>query len=300
MIQNKYRRLKGFRRGKGDYVVFNFPHGDTVLSRFPAEDYYAWVRNAGREYTIANGGPLIVRPMDKEDHYVKRCVALPGDSLSVRNGLVWVNGAQQEVYPGIQLTYRVVTTGQRINERTLKKLGLNLAELAFDSDLPGYPAVALTAAMLEQVKGWSFVTSVEPNLDVFPPDFPDSYLSLFPFTENFQWTRDNYSRSGSEEGATVAHLRICPSIAASLMCTRRVTCGLAQTGRSSSTGWKPDYTFKQDYYFAMRQPYNSLDSRYGFVPEDHIVGRPALVWLSTDRNRKFPANIRWGRFFKFV
>jgi len=71
LIQNDYRRLKGFRNvERGDYVVFNFPNGDTVLSRFPTEDYYAWVRHAGREYTIANGGPLIVRPMDKTDHYV--------------------------------------------------------------------------------------------------------------------------------------------------------------------------------------------------------------------------------------
>lgn len=306
LIQNRYRRLKGFRGvERGDYVVFNFPHGDTVLTRFPAEDYYAWVRNAGRDYTIANGGPIIVRPMDKEDHYVKRCVAVAGDSLSVRDGLVWVNGKQQEVYPGVQLTYRVTTRGERINERTLGRLGLNIAELSFDSSLPGYPALPLTAAMLEEVKGWSFVTAVEPNLDVFPPDFPDSYLSLFPFTESFRWTRDNYGPVWiPKKGATVT------LTADNLPLYRRIIdvyeahdLQVSGDGRIFIDGTETtSYTFAQDYYFMMGDNrHNSLDSRYwGFVPEDHIFGRPAVVWLSTDRNRKFPGNIRWRRFLKFV
>ena len=168
LIQNDYRRLKGFRNvRRGDYVVFNFPDGDTVLSRFPSEDYHAWVRNAGKAYTIASGGPIKVRPVDKRDHYVKRCVALPGDTLSVVDGLVYTNGEKQEVYPGIQLSYTVVTSGGRINSRTLEKLGLNLEELYFDGSLPGYPAMPLTQAMLDEVGRISSVVSVEPNLDVY-------------------------------------------------------------------------------------------------------------------------------------
>ena len=206
LIQNDYRRLKGFRNvRRGDYVVFNFPDGDTVLSRFPSEDYHAWVRNAGKAYTIASGGPIKVRPVDKRDHYVKRCVALPGDTLSVVDGLVYTNGEKQEVYPGIQLSYTVVTSGGRINSRTLEKLGLNLEELYFDGSLPGYPAMPLTQAMLDEVGRISSVVSVEPNLDVYPPDYPDSYLSLFPFTENSGWTRDYYGPLWiPEKGATVA------------------------------------------------------------------------------------------------
>ena len=186
-------------------MVFNFPDGDTVLSRFPSEDYHAWVRNAGKAYTIASGGPIKVRPVDKRDHYVKRCVALPGDTLSVVDGLVYTNGEKQEVYPGIQLSYTVVTSGGRINSRTLEKLGLNLEELYFDGSLPGYPAMPLTQAMLDEVGRISSVVSVEPNLDVYPPDYPDSYLSLFPFTENAGWTRDYYGPLWiPEKGATVA------------------------------------------------------------------------------------------------
>lgn len=306
LIQNDYRRLKGFRNvRRGDYVVFNFPDGDTVLSRFPSEDYHAWVRNAGKAYTIASGGPIKVRPVDKRDHYVKRCVALPGDTLSVVDGLVYTNGEKQEVYPGIQLSYTVVTSGGRINSRTLEKLGLNLEELYFDGSLPGYPAMPLTQAMLDEVGRISSVVSVEPNLDVYPPDYPDSYLSLFPFTENSGWTRDYYGPLWiPEKGATVAltlenlplYERIISAYEGHELRTT-VDGKIFIDGKEASS-----YTFEMDYYFMMGDNrHNSLDSRYwGFVPEDHIVGRPAMVWLSTDAGRKFPNNIRWRRFFKIV
>ena len=306
LIQNKYRRLKGFGHVKrGDYVVFNFPHGDTVLTRFPSEDYYAWVRNAGRDYTIANGGPVKVRPMDKEDHYVKRCVAVAGDTLSVRDGLVWIDGEKQEVYPGVQLTYKVVTNGQKINTRTVEKLGLNTSELLYDPNLPGYPAMPLTASMLEEIKGYSAVESVEPNLDVFPPDFPDSYLSIFPFTEDSKWTRDNFGplwipAKGATVELSVSNLPLYERIITSY---EGHDLKVAGDGSIFIDGERvSSYTFGQDYYFMMGDNrHNSLDSRYwGFVPEDHVVGKPSIVWLSTDSGRKFPNSIRWRRFFKIV
>ena len=306
LIQNKYRRLKGFGHVKrGDYVVFNFPHGDTVLTRFPSEDYYAWVRNAGRDYTIANGGPVKVRPMDKEDHYVKRCVAVAGDTLSVRDGLVWIDGERQEVYPGVQLTYKVVTNGQKINTRTVEKLGLNTSELLYDPNLPGYPAMPLTASMLEEIKGYSAVERVEPNLDVFPPDFPDSYLSIFPFTEDSKWTRDNFGplwipAKGATVELSVSNLPLYERIITSY---EGHDLKVAGDGSIFIDGEKvSSYTFGQDYYFMMGDNrHNSLDSRYwGFVPEDHVVGKPSIVWLSTDSGRKFPNSIRWRRFLKFV
>ena len=306
LIQNGYRRLKGFRSvRRGDPVVFNFPNGDTVLRRYPTDDYYAWVRTAGRENTLKAGGGIIVRPADKTDHYVKRCVALPGDTLRVIDGQVYIDGVAQEVYPGVQLSYTVVTTGGRINPRELSRLGLNMEELYFDERLPGYPSMPLTAGMLGKVKAFPIVVSVEPNLDVYPPDYPDSYLSIFPFRESFRWTRDAFGPLWIPAKGTTVPLDVenLPLYERIITTYEGHTLQVTADGTINIDGTAvTEYTFGQDYYFMMGDNrHNSLDSRYwGFVPEDHIVGRPALVWLSTDRNRKFPDNIRWRRFFKFI
>lgn len=306
LIRNDYRRLKGFRSvRRGDYVVFGFPHGDTVLTKVPAEDYYAVCRFYGRDYAEKAYGPIAVRPSDKKDHYVKRCVAVAGDTLSIVGGRVYVNSVPQEVWPGIQSTYRVVTNGSRINVKLLDKLGLNLAELVYDESLPGYPDIPLTAAMLQELKKCANVTEIEENVDVYPPDYPDSYLMLFPFVESFRWTRDNYGplwipKAGETVKLDCSNLPLYERII-------RVYEGneltVAGDGRIFIDGKETDeYTFKQDYYFMMGDNrHNSLDSRYwGFVPEDHIVGRPALIWLSTDASKRFPLNIRWRRFLKTV
>lgn len=306
LIQNEYRRLKGFRSvERGDYVVFGFPDGDTVLTKAPADDYYAVCRFYGKEYAVKSYGPLIVRPADKKDHYVKRCVAIHGDTLSVVNGRVYVNSQAREVWPGVQTTYNVVTDGSRINLKTLEKLGLNLSELSFDESLPGYPQMPLTAAMLEQIKACANVRSVEEQVDVYPPDYPDSYLMLFPFKEDFRWTRDNYGPLWiPEAGATVRldshNIALYERI---IRVYEKNELKITSDGHFIINGKETDeYTFKQDYYFMMGDNrHNSLDSRYwGFVPEDHIVGRPALIWLSTDSAKSFPSNVRWKRFLKFV
>lgn len=306
LIQNEYRRLKGFRNvERGDYVVFGFPDGDTVLTKAPADDYYAVCRFYGKEYAVKSYGPLIVRPADKKDHYVKRCVAIHGDTLSVVSGRVYVNSQAQEVWPGVQTTYNVVTDGSRINLKTLEKLGLNLSELSFDESLPGYPQMPLTAAMLEQIKACANVRSVEEQVDVYPPDYPDSYLMLFPFKEDFRWTRDNYGPLWiPEAGATVRldshNIALYERI---IRVYEKNELKITSDGHFIINGKETDeYTFKQDYYFMMGDNrHNSLDSRYwGFVPEDHIVGRPALIWLSTDSAKSFPSNVRWKRFLKFV
>ena len=305
LIQNDYRRLKGFGHVKtGDYVVFAFPHGDTVLVREPAADYYTYVRTLGREYTINHYGPVKVRPSDKKDHYVKRCVAVAGDTLTIKDGQVYVNSQPQENWPGVQNSYMVVTDGKKINQKNLDKLGLNLGELWYYPELPGYPEMPLTAEMLEKVKSYANVVSVTQNIDSYPPDYPDSELTIFPFSSDFKWTRDNFGPLWiPENGATVEltlenlplYQRIITSYEGNVLEVRDGKIYINSEEVQS-------YTFKQDYYFMMGDNrHNSLDSRYwGFVPEDHIVGKPAVIWLSIDGNKRFPNNIRWRRFFKFV
>ena len=296
LIQNDYRRLKGFRSvERGDIVVFNFPNGDTVLTKAPADDYYAWVRTSGREYTIDRLGPVIVRPMDKKDHYVKRCVAIAGDTLTVREGLVRVNGIQQETYPGLQLTYRVVTDGEKFSQRVVDQLGLNAKELFYDARMPGYPWMPLTADKLEKVKALSHVVEVTPNLETAADP------EVFPFNGN-GWSRDEFGplwipSKGATVELTAENLPLYERIIRDYEHnTLEVNGGSVIINGEEAK----EYTFKQDYYFMMGDNrHNSLDSRYwGFVPEDHIVGTPAIIWLSTDGNKKFPDNIRWRRFLK--
>lgn len=304
-LQCRYRRLKGFREvRRGDCVVFNFPNGDTILKKLPSVDYYALCRTSGKKFAISQYGPVVVRPDDKKDHYVKRCVAVAGDTLEVRDGMVYVNSQAQEVWPGIQYSYTVKTNGSSINLKTLEKIGLNLSEIHYSPSLPGYPEMALTADMVPQIEACSNVVSVEKNTDVYPPDYPDSYLLIFPFTENFRWTRDEFGPLWiPEKGATVSlttdnlplYERIIRDYEHHTLEVRDGSIFIDSVETDS-------YTFSQDYYFMMGDNrHNSLDSRYwGFVPEDHIVGRPALIWLSTDGNKNFPKNIRWRRFFKIV
>lgn len=306
LISRPYRRLKGFGHVKrGDCVVFGFPNGDSVLVKAPADDYYMLCRMYGREFTVRNYGPVKVRPSDKKDHYVKRCVAVAGDTLEIRDGAVYVNSERETTLPGMQNSYTVVTTGQKLNPRSLERLGLNMGELWFDKTLPGYPAMPLTEKMLAELKGFSSVVSIEPDIDSYPPDYPDSWKTIFPFSESFEWTRDNFGPLWiPQKGVTVAlnadNLPLYERIITSYE-GNDLQVGADGTIRINGET-VTEYTFRQDYYFMMGDNrHNSLDSRYwGFVPEDHVVGKPALIWLSIDGNRKFPDSIRWRRFFKIV
>ncbi len=305
LIQSDYKRLKGFGKVEtGDYVVFAFPHGDTVFVREPAADYHAIIRTYGREYAYKMFGDIKVRPSDKKDHYVKRCVASAGDTLEIRDGQVYINSVAQQVWPGVQNSYEVITTGQRINPVNLDKLGVNASEVWFDQQLPGYPALPLTAEMLETIKGFSNVVSVKQNIDVWPADYPDSEKTIFPFSPDYRWTRDNFGPLWiPSKGATVKlTLENLPLYSRIITSYEGNTLEVRDGKIYINTEETQSYTFSQDYYFMMGDNrHNSLDSRYwGFVPEDHIVGKPALIWLSIDGNKKFPNSIRWRRFFKFV
>ena len=236
LIQNDYRRLKGLRNvRRGDIVVFGFPNGDTVLRKAPSEDYYSLCRFYGKKKVISTLGPVVARPADKVDHYVKRCVAIPGDTLEIRDGLVWIDGVKQETYPGMQIS------------RNLEKV-------------------------------------------------QNDYREIFPFSPDYTWTRDEFGPLWiPQKGATVDLTR------ENLPLYERIIRVYEHSSVEEALA-AGSYTFKQDYYFMMGDNrHNSLDSRYwGFVPEDHIVGRPVVIWLSTDEGKKFPKNIRWGRFLKFV
>ena len=175
----------------------------------------------------------------------------------------------------------------------MEKLGIAPAEAWFDPNLPGYPMLSLTADMLAEVRKLSNVESVTPNLETDPTG---QELEIFPFTKDTGWTRDNFGPLWiPRKGATV------PLTQENVALYERIISAY-EGGDVSQALREGSYTFKQDYYFMMGDNrHNSLDSRYwGFVPEDHIVGRPAVIWLSTDGGKRFPNNIRWRRFLKFL
>jgi signal peptidase I, bacterial type len=297
-IQNDYRRMAGYGKLKrDDIVVFNFPHGDTVLSQIPGDDYYTYVRRYGREASIGKYGPIIVRPVDKRDHYVKRCVAVAGDSLEIRNGWVFVNGEAQEDIPGIQYTYEVITTGRPINERTLDKMGIPLSDIYYDPSLPGYIDLPLNSANLEAIRNMGNVEAVRPSVN----SYPDTPLTIFPFSAHFKWGRDQYGplwipKAGASVELSLENLPLYQRIISVYENNNLEVRGdrIFINGEETSS-----YTFAMDYYFMLGDNRNnSLDSRYwGFVPGDHVVGSPAFVWLSLDGNKSFPKNIRWNRLF---
>ena len=304
-IKWPYRRMAGLGHVKrDDIVVFSWPHGDSVLTKAPMADYYAEVRINGKEYTEQALGPVMVRPVDKKDNYVKRCVAVAGDTMEIRNGQVLVNSIPQKIVEGIQMTYTVITNGTPINQLTLDKLKISPVEIHFDPTLPGYSRLPLTAFSSEEIKKIPNVVSVEQNNSIYPHDYPDAPIVIFPFTTNNRWTRDNFGPLWvPKKGATVSlsreNLPLYQRIISVYEGNKLEVKDDQIIINNQATN---EYTFKMDYYFMMGDNrHNSLDSRYwGFVPEDHVVGKPAMVWFSTDKYKSFPNSIRWKRIFKLV
>ncbi len=299
IIQNPYRRLKGFGNvQRNDIVVFNFPEGDTVVAQEQNSSYYMLVKRFGREYLWKNYD-VLVRPVDKRENYIKRCVGVPGDSIQVIHGQLFVNGVAQEHFPYMQSNYYLRTNGQRINGKLLDDMRIPKQDRQLTYG--GTYDMPLTESEFEKMQKLSVVTLAVKRDNVDPSLNP---LPLFPDRLAAAWTEDNYGPLWiPKKGATVA------LDSASLPLYQRVI-AVYEGNRLEQRDGKiyvngeeaTSYTFKMNYYWMMGDNRNnSLDSRYwGFVPEDHVVGKASFVWLSLDPDRKFPMNIRWNRVFRFI
>jgi signal peptidase I len=299
-IKNPYRRLKGYTSVKrDDIVVFNFPEGDTVVVERQNESYHALVRQYGRAH-IWKSYSILARPVDKRENYIKRCIGLPGDSIQVVDGQVLVNGKAQKIFPQMQYNYFVRTNGTPINSRLLDNMQIPKADRMYSAQYSVYE-MPLTQQESEKI---GKLGNVEEMIKRNNTD-PQAYMQrVFPQREDLSWTEDSYGPIWiPKKGATVA------LDSASLPFYRRAIAvyegnlleekdgKIFINGEEAST-----YTFQMDYYWMMGDNrHNSLDSRFwGYVPEDHIVGKASLVWLSLSPDRKFPANIRWRRLFRFI
>jgi signal peptidase I len=301
IIHYPYRRIAGFGKIKNDdVVVFNFPEGDTVAIKMHDSSYYELVRMYGRDRVNndkSSFGEIIYRPVDKRENYIKRCIAIAGDSLKIVKGQVFVNGKPQKEIPGIQYKYLINTNGTAINANALEKLDIYQSEIEESDSLY---LISLTTEQLKKMNGLKFIRSIERR--TYPADFVDP--ALFPSDPKFSWNLDNFGpiwvpKKGVTINLSLSNLPLYKRIIAVYEENDlKIKDGIIYiNGAPAST-----YTFKMDYFWMMGDNrYCSADSRYwGFVPEDHVVGKASIVWLSLDKNKSFLSKIRWDRFFMTV
>jgi len=284
-----------------DVVVFNYPDGDTVALKQQNQSYYGLVRQVGRERVWNdkfNFGDIVARPVDKRENYIKRCIGLPGDSIEIKDEIVFINGKQVDIPNLSQFMYIVKTDGNPINRRILKQLDITEEVQMTES---GDQVLTLTQESADKLKQLPNVKAVEKIIQ--PKGFWQPYI--FPFDSSYAWNVDNFGplyipKAGATVQLTLANLPLYERIINAYELNKlEVKNGKILINGKESTS----YTFKLDYYWMMGDNrHNSADSRFwGFVPSDHIVGKAVFVWLSLDNNKSlFDGKIRWNKLFRTV
>ncbi|NSW94265.1 MAG: signal peptidase I [Bacteroidales bacterium] len=319
LIHWPYKRLAGFGKVKrNDPVVFNFPAGDTVVIQEQATSYYEIVRRRAREMkqldSYGSSEPqtmdfylkaarkeiwdrfdIIYRPVDRRDNYVKRCIALPGDTVLIKNSKVFVNGEPFPENETQQTTYIVTTNGTTINPRAFERLNISKSDQTMVSG-SAY-VMPLTKKNAEAISKFTNVVSVIPLYSREGEFAPH----IFPYSRAYSWNEDNFGPLWiPSKGSTVR-------LDTSNLCIYERIIDVYENNDLRVEGkdiyinnQKADsYTFRMDYYWMMGDNrHNSADSRYwGFVPEDHIVGKPKFIWLSVDKEATGLKKIRLSRIF---
>ena len=299
-IQRPYHRLKGLRSiERDDVVVFNFPAGDTVLLERQDKTYYDVLRYYQQQYGHTEGRrrleqdfTIITRPVDKRENYIKRCVAIAGDTLSIVNGEVFINGEKQREIPEKQ-HLNFVTTNAPINLSTFKNMGISeVSGAGLNYSMHLTEAEEKAVAQMRKVVATERYYDDLKNLDYFPND------------SSYTWNIDNMGPLWipAKRATITLNEQTWPLYRRAIEVYEGNT--VEERDGEYVINGEPatEYTFKMNYYFMMGDNrHNSADSRFwGFVPEDHIVGKASFVWLSLDAEKSFPANIRWSRMFRSI
>jgi len=273
-------------------VVFNFPAGDSIVITPERNfDVYQLRRQSGG--TIPPGMEVISRPVDKKDHYIKRCVGLPGDSLQIRDGQLYINGQAAQTPTHRQFLYHV--TGNNLNLKKLDEWGVSLYDAGKSAPSQGY--FNLDDTQLAKIK------AIGPEIKVerVPQERFPGYVFPNDAKRYGGWTVDDFGpiyipKKGVNSPLNLDNLpfymRIIRDFEHNELAVR--------DGKIFVNGQEAtSYTFKQDYFWMMGDNrHNSEDSRiWGYVPEDHIVGKPLFIWFST-KNGNFRNGINWNRIFK--
>ena len=278
-----YFRLPGFQTiERNDIVVFNWPI-DTVY-KFRDQS-----------------GLRVDKPIDKKSNYVKRCVGVPGDQFEIKDGIVFVNGKElilpERARP--QFSYKVALDGKTPIDFEYLLQDMDITDGAGFMDAEKRDTLfiaALTAANAERLQQIPGITGVQKIIS------KEVESGIFPHIN--KWNRDNFGPIYiPQQGKTVAlNLETLPFYKAII--TDYEKNDLKVTGSEIRINGKiaTTYTFQQNYYWMMGDNrHNSEDSRYwGYVPENHIVGKPTFIWMSYDSNAKGLKKIRWERLFTTV
>ena len=332
-IKWDYKRVTPKPVQLNDIVVFNYPAGDTITERYqteyyricydigtqvyqqqtgtvpqpesmtPAEQrqYYSTVYELGRQYVRHDPqgfGKVDSRPVDRRENYVKRCIGLPGQTLEIRNRVVYLDGKENPAPKNVQFNYHVDLRTNYLPENLIHELGLSMDDV---QDMYRSGCMPLTQEAKEALeKQTEYVASVTLIIN-------NETEQLYPHNAYTGWTQDNYGpiwipKKGESIQLTLDNIAIYER-------PIRVYEGndlkVTPEGDIIINGEKAtQYTFKMDYYWMQGDNrHNSADSRFwGFVPEDHIVGKPIFIWLSTDKDRSWLSghHIRWNRLFRLV
>lgn len=328
-----YRRVKGLGKVQlNDIVVFNYPAGDTILTeeKYQANDYYAMVYsfgqqiyqsqipnpitpdslspqqqldyfnmlyNIGRNYIVNNPneyGSIDHRPTDRRENYVKRCVGLPGQTLQIKNRIVYLDGKANKEPENVQYTYYVKLKAD-LPDDLLKELGISGEDL-LSLNQNGYMPLTKKAVKVLSARK-DLVAGIRLNTDAATGE-------VYPLNAVTGWTRDNYGpiwipKKGETVQLTLKNIALYER---PIRVYEHNQLDI-RNGKIYINGREAhSYTFKMDYYWMMGDNrHNSADSRYwGFVPEDHIVGKPIFIWWSSDPDRRGFSGIRWNRLFRWV
>lgn len=321
LIQWPYHRLAGFGDvNRDDVVVFNFPAGDTIRVGTENPDYHSQIRqlsNSFKKDDMTKGRLLQSdkayekiaskymrqrydirsRPVDKRENYIKRCVGLPGDTLVSKDGQLYVNGKAQGTIEDMQFNYIVKTDGTSINPRKLEEL--NIARDDRNKVGTSQYVMPLSAVKVKKLKAYKNVISITRLVDP-----QGMYGDVFPFSRDYNWNRDNFGplllpKKGVTVSLTKKNLPLYDRVITAYEGNKL---DLKEDGIYINGEIATSYTFKMDYYWMMGDNrHMSADSRYwGYVPEDHIVGKASFVWLSLDKDKSFLSKIRWNRIFKGI
>ena len=245
----------------------------------------------------------IERPIDLKTYYVKRCVGIPGDTMIIRDRTLAVNGKPLSSLPGMKFSY-LVTAKEEISDRSLSRLGLDGDDYYFlgrINDGKALYKMFLTEAQREQVNGAPYI--IEVGDDYTTHDGPEQ--DIFPAAMNTSWNGDNYGPLIlPSEGMRITINDSTLGLYGETIRLYEHHKNVVISGGTLTIEGKPlrEYTFAQGYYFMMGDNRNnSLDSRYwGFVPADHIVGKPLFIMFSVDKHADLLHRIRWDRLFTSV